>query len=46
VGYINLYYAFYAKDSEELAKITHKIDKILGKTSLYTSKIEVEEMIS
>lgn len=46
VGYINLYYAFYAKDSKELSIITNKIDKILGKTSLYTSKIEVEEIIS
>jgi DNA-binding Lrp family transcriptional regulator len=46
VGYVNLYYAFYAKDNAELKEITSKIDKMLGKAVLHTYKIEVEEMIS
>jgi DNA-binding Lrp family transcriptional regulator len=46
VGYVNLYYAFYAKDNEELKEITSKIDKFIGKAVLHTYKIEVEEMIS
>lgn len=46
VGYVNLYYAFYAKDNNELKEITAKIEKILGKSVIKTYKIEVEEMIS
>jgi len=46
VGYVNLYYAFYAKDNKELRDITEKIEKILGKSAINTYKIEVEEMIS
>ena len=46
VGYVNLYYAFYAKDNKELKEITAKIEKILGKSVINTYKIEVEEMIS
>jgi DNA-binding Lrp family transcriptional regulator len=46
VGYVNLYYAFYARDNNELKEITAKIDKMLGKAVLHTYKIEVEEMIS
>jgi len=46
VGYVNLYYAFYAKDNAELKSITAKVDKMLGKAVLHTYKIEVEEMIS
>ena len=46
VGYVNLYYAFYAKDNKELREITEKIEKILGKSAINTYKIEVEEMIS
>jgi DNA-binding Lrp family transcriptional regulator len=46
VGYVNLYYAFYAKNNDELKEITHKVDKILGKTAIQTYKIEVDNMIS
>lgn len=46
MGYVNLYYAFYARDNAELKQITAKIDKMLGKAVLHTYKIEVEEMIS
>ena len=46
VGYVNLYYAFYAKDNAELKSITAKVDKMLGKAVLHTYKIEVEDMIS
>jgi DNA-binding Lrp family transcriptional regulator len=46
VGYVNLYYAFYSKNDNELKEITSKIDKFLGKAALETYKIEVEEMIS
>jgi len=46
VGYVNLYYAFYVKDSHELHEITTKIDKLLAKAVLETYKIEVENMIS
>jgi DNA-binding Lrp family transcriptional regulator len=46
VGYVNLYYAFYAKDNSELKEITAKVEKLLGKSVINTYKIEVEEMIS
>ncbi len=46
VGYVNLYYAFYTENNNELKEITAKIDKMLGKDVLQTYKIEVEEMIS
>lgn len=46
VGYVNLYYAFYAKDDEELKQIMHKVDVLLGDAVLENYKIEVEEMIS
>ena len=46
VGYVNLYYAFLAKDKDEFKEINSKIDKILGKAVLETYKIEVDEMIS
>lgn len=46
VGYVNLYYAFYSKDDEELKQIIHKIDSFLGEAVIQTHKIEVEEMIS
>lgn len=46
VGYVNLYYAFYVKNDEELKEITSKIHKIIGKAILKTYKIEVEDMIS
>jgi len=46
VGYVNLYYAFYAKDNKELKEITTKVDKILGKSAIQTYKIEVDDMIS
>jgi len=46
VGYVNLYYAFLAKDSNELSEINAKVESILGKSVLETFKIEVEEMIS
>ena len=46
VGYVNLYYAFYARDNKELKEITSKVDKILGKSAIQTYKIEVDEMIS
>jgi DNA-binding Lrp family transcriptional regulator len=46
VGYVNLYYAFYVRNNEELSEINHKIEKLLGKAVLETYKIEVENMIS
>ena len=46
VGYVNLYYAFLAKDHGELGEINHKCEEILGKGLLDTYKIEVENMIS
>ena len=46
VGYVNLYYAFYARDNKELKEITSKVDKILGKSAIQTYKIEVDDMIS
>lgn len=46
VGYVNLYYAFLAKDNSELEDIQQEIHKILGKGLLETHKIEVENMIS
>tara|TARA_Y100000310_G_scaffold200877_1_gene200965 strand:- start:15803 stop:16291 length:489 start_codon:yes stop_codon:yes gene_type:complete len=46
VGYVNLYYAFLAKDKKELEDIQHEIHSILGKGILETHKIEVENMIS
>lgn len=46
VGYVNLYYAFVAKDKEELAEISAKIDELIGKAVLKTYKIEVEKMVS
>lgn len=46
VGYVNLYYAFYARDNAELKEITAKVDKMIGKPTLQTYKIEVDEMIS
>jgi len=46
VGYVNLYYAFYVKNNDELKEITAKIEKILGKSVINTYKIEVEEIIS
>jgi DNA-binding Lrp family transcriptional regulator len=46
VGYVNLYYAFYVRDNDELREINHKIEKLLGKAVLETYKIEVENMIS
>jgi len=46
VGYVNLYYAFLAKDKEEFKEINHSIEKILGKAILENYKIEVDEMIS
>lgn len=46
VGYVNLYYAFFVKNDSELKEITAHIEKLLGKATLKTYKIEVEEMIS
>ncbi|PIN89877.1 hypothetical protein COU61_02930 [Candidatus Pacearchaeota archaeon CG10_big_fil_rev_8_21_14_0_10_35_13] len=46
VGYINLYYAFLAKNNDELKEIKSKIEKILGKGVLEEHRIEVEDMIS
>lgn len=46
VGYVNLYYAFFAKDDEELREITSSIEKILEEAVLKTYKIEVANMIS
>ena len=46
VGYVNLYYAFLAKDSNELSEINGKIESMIGKATLETFKIEVEDMIS
>jgi len=46
VGYVNLYYAFLAKDNEELNDITEEIENILGRGLLETHKIEVANMIS
>jgi len=46
VGYVNLYYAFLAKDKGELKEISSKIDDLIGKAVLKTYKIEVEKMIS
>ena len=46
VGYVNLYYAFLAKDHKELEEVNDKCEKILGKGLLETHKIEVKDMIS
>jgi DNA-binding Lrp family transcriptional regulator len=46
VGYVNLYYAFYAQNDNELREIINIVDKILGKAIIETHKIEVENMIS
>jgi DNA-binding Lrp family transcriptional regulator len=46
VGYVNLYYAFYAQNDHELREIIDVVDKILGKAIIETHKIEVENMIS
>jgi len=46
VGYVNLYYAFLAKDHDELGDTIHEIDGILGDGLLETHKIEVDNMIS
>jgi hypothetical protein len=46
VGYVNIYYTFYAKDNSELKEITAKVEKLLGKSVINTYKIEVEEMIN
>jgi len=46
VGYVNLYYAFLAKDNEELKEIRGKIEKMIGKATLQEYKIEVDNMVS
>ncbi len=46
VGYVNLYYAFLVKNSEELKEINEEIEKVLGKAILETHKIEVDDMVS
>lgn len=46
VGYVNLYYAFYAENDHQLREVIDKVDKILGKAVLETHKIEVENMVS
>ena len=46
VGYVNLYYAFLAKDNEELKEISAKVESMLGKGTLKTYKIEVDKMVS
>ena len=46
VGYVNLYYAFLARDKEELKEISSKIEDMIGKAILKTYKIEVEKMVS
>lgn len=45
VGYANLYYTFYVKDSQELREVTTKIEEILGDSIMNTYKIEVAEVI-
>lgn len=46
VGYVNLYYAFLAKDHEELGKTVDDVEGIFGHGLLETHKIEVDNMIS
>jgi DNA-binding Lrp family transcriptional regulator len=46
VGYVNLYYAFLAKDHEELGQTVSDIEEIFGNGLLETHKIEVDNMIS
>ncbi len=46
VGHANLYYAFLAKDDEELKEISNKVDSLIGDITLKSWKIEVERMVS
>jgi len=46
VGYVNLYYSFLVRDDKELKEVTKKIESLIGKATLKTYKIEVEEMIN